>query len=363
MAQSKSSHRSVLAVAMLLLGLTSTQLATSSEAAVDPPKWLGVTTTPRGESTDIQVIASLERRLGHKFRIARVFKAWDAPFPNRFDSWLIDGKTRMIVSVKADRLSGAKVSWADIAAAQPGSPMYGEIERWALALKALPQPSYFIFHHEPEVKGHEVYGEAPQFIDAWRKVVTVFRATGATNVKFLWTMTDLAFRVPSTDPRRAATWYPGDSYVDAIGADVYNWSNCRSPDEAWKGLREMIDGQRQFGLKHPTKELWLPELGSLEDGTQPDRKAVWLTEVQQLLKEPDWQQYRGVVYFHSEHNERYPNCDWWVDTSSESLNAFGAWISDPFYGGDGIAAPVISVRIDGPSVGLTPAQRLTARTP
>jgi Glycosyl hydrolase family 26 len=362
MTRSTSRRRSGLLVAVGLLGLASTQLASSSQAAADPPKWLGVTTTPRGESTDIQVIASLERRLGHKFRIARVFKAWDAPFPNRFDSWLIDGKTRMIVSVKADRQSGAKVSWAEIAAAQPGSPIYGEIERWALALKALPQP-YFIFHHEPEVKGHEVYGEAPQFIDAWRKVVTVFRATGATNVKFMWTMTDLAFRVPATDPRRAATWYPGDSYVDAIGADVYNWLNCRSPDETWRGLREMIDGQRQFGLKHPTKELWLPELGSLEDGAQPDRKAAWLAEVQQLLKEPDWQQFRGAIYFHSEHNERYPTCDWWVDTSTESLNAFGAWISDPFYGGDGISPPVISVRIDGPSVGATPAQRLPARTP
>jgi hypothetical protein len=324
---------------------------------------LGISTLPRGENSDRQVVQGLEAKLAHQFRVARVFKAWDAPFPNRFDSWLSDGGRQLIVSVKAERASGAKVPWADIAAAVPGTPLYGEIERWATVMKALAEPGYFVFHHEPEVKGHEVFGEAPQFIAAWRNVVSIFRATGATEVKFLWTMTDHSFRADAADPRRAALWYPGDLYVDAIGGDVYNWYTCRNPQGTWASLQSLIEAQRRFGLAHPDEELWLPELGSLEDPLDATRKATWLTEAQQLFKQPGWEQFRGVVYFHLEHNDRYPECDWWIDSSGESLTAFGAWVSDPFYGGDGVVPPPVLLRIDDPAQGLIPGLRLRNRNP
>jgi len=62
--------------------------------------------------------------------------------------------------------------------------------------------------------------------DAWRHIVTVFRQQGANNAIFVW-----ALQGPSTNG-----WYqnlyPGDSYVDVIGVDLYRAtfrSRCTNP--------------------------------------------------------------------------------------------------------------------------------------
>jgi hypothetical protein len=54
------------------------------------------------------------------------------------------------------------------------------------------------------------------FVAAWRHIVTLFRAQGADNVTWLWTINaDL----PTTGP--IASWWPGAAYVTWIGIDGY----------------------------------------------------------------------------------------------------------------------------------------------
>jgi mannan endo-1,4-beta-mannosidase len=55
------------------------------------------------------------------------------------------------------------------------------------------------------------------FIAAWRHIVTVFRAEGADNVTWLWTVN--AEERPGSRPIRA--WWPGANYVTWIGIDGY----------------------------------------------------------------------------------------------------------------------------------------------
>jgi hypothetical protein len=74
--------------------------------------------------------------------------------------------------------------------------------------------------------GHEMnanwyswgYGHVPPavFVAAWRHIVTLFRAQGADNVTWLWTINaDL----PKTGP--IASWWPGAGYVTWVGIDGY----------------------------------------------------------------------------------------------------------------------------------------------
>ena len=74
--------------------------------------------------------------------------------------------------------------------------------------------------------GHEMnatwyswgYGHVPPrtFVAAWRHIVGIFRAQGADNVTWLWTINaDL----PSTGP--IAQWWPGGGYVTWVGIDGY----------------------------------------------------------------------------------------------------------------------------------------------
>ncbi len=354
---------------IVVLGVTATALTIPSTGAggvggAEPPMWMGVTTVPRDDS-EIEEIIDLESSVGQPFGIVRTFKQWGDPFPSDYESWALATGHRLMISLKPEYEKGAKVRWADIAAAAPGTPLHEDIARLARGVRDIGRPTYFIFHHEPEVKGHEVFGEAPQFIAAWRNVVTIFRSLGASNVKFLFTMTDHAFRVASTDPRAADLWYPGDDYVDAIGADVYNWFDCRVATGDWSSLDVLLGGHRRFGQRHPTKELWLPELGSIEDAAVPGRKAAWFDEARAMFQQPDWAQYRGVIYFNAEHDDRYAGCDWWLDSTEESLASFGSWMNDPFFGGDGGTPPrrirkIVST-IGRGGTGYQPARREPAR--
>jgi mannan endo-1,4-beta-mannosidase len=56
------------------------------------------------------------------------------------------------------------------------------------------------------------------FVAAWRHIVTLFRARGARNVTWMWTVNVIHSQsgVPSPSP-----WWPGSSYVTWVGIDGY----------------------------------------------------------------------------------------------------------------------------------------------
>ena len=56
------------------------------------------------------------------------------------------------------------------------------------------------------------------FVAAWRHIVTLFRARGARNVTWMWTVNTIHSQsgVPSPTP-----WWPGSSYVTWVGIDGY----------------------------------------------------------------------------------------------------------------------------------------------
>jgi mannan endo-1,4-beta-mannosidase len=55
------------------------------------------------------------------------------------------------------------------------------------------------------------------FVAAWRHIVTLFRAAGARNVTWLWTVNVTGY----SDVAPITPWWPGDSYVTWVGIDGY----------------------------------------------------------------------------------------------------------------------------------------------
>jgi hypothetical protein len=297
------------------------------EAAAAPPLVWGI----GGISTRADV-ESLESSVGRRFNAVRVFLVWNSTFPTSYHTWLASTGRRPLISVRAQRSDGSLVLWRSIADAAPGSALYTQLTSWADRIKAYGVPVYFTFNHEPEAKDSNGNGDQAAFIAAWRKVVTLFRARGVTNAKYLWIMTENAFRLPSSDRRYAPKWYPGDAWVDALGADVYNDYTCRTTsDSPWYRLTTEIETFRAFGAAHPTKELWLAEWASSEDPADPTRKGRWIAEVRADLKDPKYAQIRGLLYFH-----RFrvgTPCTWYVNSTPAALDAFRAMGADPFYAG------------------------------
>jgi hypothetical protein len=295
-----------------------------------PLLWGAHAASRPGES-DQGAVRRLERDAGRRLGVVREFLLWDEPFPSAFHRWLRDTDRTPIFSVRAIRTNNTPVRWRSIANAQPGSALYNDIVRWADRMRAFGDPLYFSFNHEPETVINLPMGTDADFIAAWRKVRAVFNERGATNVTFMWIMTDYSFFAATTDRRYAPKWYPGDAHVEAIGADAYNWAACRAEFQGpWKTLEQIIRPFKDFGLQHPAEEMWLAEWASVEDPAVPGRKATWIRQARQLLKTEAYSQFVGMSYFDS---YKRPECAWPVETSATALSAFRAMGADPFYRG------------------------------
>ena len=267
---------------------------------------------------------------------SRNFLLWnETDFPNGNDQQLLDGRD-MFLSIRA-RSNGQNILWADIASAQPGDSLYQDMVDWADAIRPHQSQIWLTFHHEPEAGANIPNGDADDFIAAWRKFMTVLDNEGIQLAGRVWIATDFAFQLPPTDRRHPDKWYPGDQWVEAIGADVYNWHQCRTGiNNDWYSARDIIEPIRDFGLQHPTEQMMITELGSVEDPNNPNRKANWITDAQALFKEPAYSQFTLVSYFNLHHDEGIFDCDWRIGTSTAATNAFAALANDPYYGG---AAP------------------------
>jgi mannan endo-1,4-beta-mannosidase len=92
---------------------------------------------------------------------------------------------------------------------------------YAEAVRAYGHPVILSFGHEMNGNWYSwsrQHTSPAVFVAAWRHIVRLFRALGAQNVTWLWTVNVInpQFGVPS--PR---AWWPGSSYVTWVGIDGY----------------------------------------------------------------------------------------------------------------------------------------------
>jgi hypothetical protein len=268
--------------------------------------------------------------VGRTMGAVRDFLSWNSPFPTAYETGMKAAGTTVLLSVRSRNLDGTAVPWASIAAAQPGSPLYLQMQSWADRIRDFGAPIYVTFQHEPEASSNIALGTATDFIAAWQNWVTILRGEGATNAKAMWITTAFAYTVKPNDRRLASNWYPGDAYVDAIGTDAYNWFTCRTGiTTAWMSVQQLIEGMRKFSLLHPGPELWLTEFASVEDPATPGRRAQWIADAEALLQQPNYSRFRGVIYF----EQNVAPCDWRVENTPTALAAMTTMGADPAYQG------------------------------
>lgn len=301
---------------------------TSSTAqAATTVKW-GAVVQPRDGRTSVQETARMESLVGRKFAGLRNYYVWDTAFPTADDLWIRDTGRELWVSVKPRRTNGSTISWASIGAATPGTALYADMVRWAQRIRDFGATTHVIFNHEPETATNVNSGSAADFVAAWRTWVGVFRAVGVPNARFTWTVTAYAFRNGAQRP--AQSYYPGDAYVDEIGADDYNWLDCRDGIvNAPRSFTTIFGDFRNFGAAHPNIPLVIPEWGSAESGN-PNDKAAWITDARETLKRPEWSQVTYVNYYHARHTPT-SRCLWYADTTPQSMAAFVAMGQDPYF--------------------------------
>lgn len=214
------------------------------------------------------------------------------------------------------------MNYSAISGANPGSSTYNNIVRWANTIKARGTMTLFGFSHEPESKYQTHLGSASQYIAAYRHVTDIIRAQGVSNIQFVWQMTAYSFRTGGS--QAASNYYPGDNYVDDVGADPYNWGNCRGANQ-WVQLSTVTDPVLAFARAH-AKTVVLAEFAS----TGGSQRAAWLNSAHQYFI-ANRSVLQGAFYFdRPATSAEGARCNWSL-TSGPDVSAFRSIVNDTNY--------------------------------
>lgn len=195
------------------------------------------------------------------------------------------------------------------------------INAQADAIKAMPQPVQYVrLAHEfngtwtPYGNGSEL---AADFVTGWRRVVDKFAQRGVTTVKWVWSMTVGWPTASTTDP---APYWPGDTYVDVVGMDVYQNLNSAT----WQHYDTLVGASYDslVTLAGPTKPFHLSEFGIAEDGR--GSKVDWINKLAWALPQRT-PQVEAMFYWDRNMSEG----NYTVDSSAPAQAALQRLINGP----------------------------------
>ena len=163
--------------------------------------------------------------------------------------------------------------------------------------------------------GHEMnanwyswgYGHTPPstFVAAWRHIVTLFRAQGADNVTWVWTLqADEACAGPIADQPCTgpiASWWPGAQYVSWVGIDGY----YRRPTDTFASI---------FG-KTIKQVRTLTKLPVLLSETAVGPAAGQVNGIQNLFHGMVADKTLGLVWFDKAQHDGLDHQDWRLEDS------------------------------------------------
>ena len=274
---------------------------------------LGVWAGPRDGRTYAAELEHVESTLDRRLDLARFYLLWDDKISTRFLRNLA-GDRILVLGLVAHRRDGGVVRWREIAAGERDH----ELAAAADTLASYGRRLLLIFHHEPE-DDLERFGTPAEYAVAFRRVVSVFRERGATNVVWVWNL--MAWSFDARAKLQAADFYPGDDVVDWIAADGYNWyGSTYAPGRAWRSFAQVFGAFRTWGAARG-KPLLIAEWGTLEDAADPLRKARWFADAAETVKA--WPEIKGLTYFNAH--------GWYFDSSPQALAAHRAMAHDPYF--------------------------------
>ena len=243
-------------------------------------------------------LASFETLVGKAVNIQAVFVGFQDSFPSSYASTVgAKGKTLLIFwepSVSYDAITNGS---------QDKSIMKFVIDASSYGYPVILVPFNEMNLNE-EVWGYGVNGNtSTKFIAAWKHVHDLFAA--ASNVKFAIDFNNES--VPDVAGNRFSDYYPGDSYVDYVGVDGFNFGN------PWQSFSAIFDSAiskaNAFGK---------PEFIFSVASAEGPQKAAWITDGLGT-RIHTYQNVKGWVWFNQNKEQ-----NWLVNSDTAALNAFKA---------------------------------------
>ncbi|WP_411374055.1 glycoside hydrolase family 26 protein [Arthrobacter sp. MPF02] len=186
------------------------------------------------------------------------------------------------------------------------------LQQWGQALAGWGHPVMLRFGHEMNGNWYpwseQINGNSSgDYVATWRHVHDVVAATGASNITWVWNP-----NVPYWGSIPLGGLYPGNTYVDAVALDGYNWGTSASWS-SWHSPSELFgEGLSQLRALAPGKQILIAETASAEQGGS---KADWNTAlISYLAAQSD---ITAITWFHFN-----KETDWRINSSTASADAF-----------------------------------------
>jgi mannan endo-1,4-beta-mannosidase len=214
----------IIAVAAIALGITlyNKSADRTGPLPVDLPpassSYLGVYT--EGVPTSYSGVTAFTNATGANPDIVMYYNGWFVPFPAGFATMTANHGAAPLVQMDPDHVKDAAIA----------SGRYdGYLSSYAEAVRAYGHPVILSFGHEMNGNWSPwgyTHASPAAFVAAWRHIVNLFRALGARNVTWLWTV-NIINDARSGQIDGLDQWWPGSSYVTWVGIDGYylksNW--------------------------------------------------------------------------------------------------------------------------------------------
>jgi O-antigen/teichoic acid export membrane protein len=269
--------------------------------------YLGAYVQPETDTASgfIGAVQSFQASTGRSLRLVHVYSQWQKPFPDALDQYVVDhGKVLLLT------WGGSPNTKAIIAGRDDGL-----IRARAEQIKALHRPILLEFRHEMDRPNLQwtIHGPA-DYIAAWDHIRKIFTQVGATNASWVWCPTGYGFQLG-----RAQAFYPGNSEVDWVCADVY----ANSPAQSLKAAAAPFLSWAQ----HTGKPVILGEFGV---NGQPGQWPGWLAAAAQLARSD--RQIRAMAYFDANGNNSQGHpFSYWLGDHPSALTAFSRLLGEPFF--------------------------------
>lgn len=263
----------------------------AAPASVDAPPavpatgaYLGVDAHFDPAATPDQQLVAFQDSVGRKMAVVSLYMSFGGKVPlPTLDDVAAQGSLPML-SWHCSGLDSAVASGADdttIRAEATALEQYGRpvLLRWFWEMNLSNVPAYAACLGPAATA-------AAEYVAAFRHIVTIFRAVGATNVSFVWAPS-AAYYAPS-----AVAFYPGAGYVDWIGFDLYNRPD--RPEGFSATFSRAYDVYASYGKPMALTETGAPA-GSAGPGGGSPTQAQWLQEIASSLP-TSFPKVHAVVY-------------------------------------------------------------------
>ena len=264
-----------------------------------PASYLGAYVS--GSPASYAPMSSLASATGTRPDIALYYSGWGEPFQLTFAREAAQHGAIPLIQIEPTRVSLAAIA---------GGRYFAYLTRFADAVADYGRKTgrgvIIGFAHEPN--GHWYpwgyrHVQPATWIAAWREVVRTFRAAGADNVTWLWTVQS---DQKGTGP--VASWWPGASYVNWVGIDGYYY---RPTDSFFSVFGATVAQVRLF----TGKPILLSEAAIGPAAGQAAKIPGLFTGMRQYGT-------LGLVWFDIAQNDGVYHQDWHLEDNPAAVSAF-----------------------------------------